>query len=94
MKKGDLVRILTDTLAYDPDDPDRQKRSTIKAIVLEDYTGDKLVRVYIPSTGMRRTYHASQVQLHRRAQRPKVPFLSRIDKKNQKSKTDEAERID
>ena len=94
MKKGDLVRILTDTLAYDPDDPELQKRDSIKAIVLEDYTGDKLVRVYVPSTGQKRTYHASQVQLHRRAQRPKVPFLSRIDKKNQKSKTDEAERID
>lgn len=58
MKKGDLVRI------YSTQNP------PVKAIVLEDYKGDKLVRVYIPSTGEKRTCHASQVQLHKRAQRP------------------------
>lgn len=58
MKKGDLVRIHF------------TQRSPVKAIVLEDYKGDKLVRVYVPSTGEKQTFHASQVQLHKRAQRP------------------------
>ena len=95
MKRGDLVRIDTDELGYAYGDSSMsRKQETLKAIVLEDYTGDKLVKVYLPSLGEKRTYHASQVQLHKRAQRPKRPFLSRIDTNKTKSPSDESERND
>tara|TARA_R110001583_G_scaffold52090_2_gene161962 strand:+ start:1525 stop:1740 length:216 start_codon:yes stop_codon:yes gene_type:complete len=66
MKKGDLVRILVDIVTFDKDGQLHKTQDSIKAIVVQDYTGNKLVKVYVPSTGETKKYHASQVQMHKR----------------------------
>ena len=66
MKKGDLVRIIVDVVSFDDNNQIVKTNITIKAIVVSDYTGDKLVKVFVPSTGEVKKFHASQVQLHKR----------------------------
>mgnify|MGYP007032741624 CR=1 FL=1 len=66
MKKGDLVRIIVDVVSFDDNNQIVKTNKTIKAIVVRDYTGDKLVKVFVPSTGEVKKFHASQVQLHKR----------------------------
>ena len=66
MKKGDLVRIFIDVVTFDEDGKMHKTPDSIKAIVVQDYTGNKLVKVYVPSTGETKKYHASQVQIHKR----------------------------
>jgi hypothetical protein len=66
MKKGDLVRIIVDVVSFDNNNQIVKTNKTIKAIVVRDYTGDKLVKVFVPSTGEVKKFHASQVQLHKR----------------------------
>ena len=66
MKKGDLVRIFIDVITFDEDGKIHKTQDSIKAIVVQDYTGNKLVKVYVPSTGETKKYHASQVQIHKR----------------------------
>tara|TARA_R110002020_G_scaffold171398_2_gene361419 strand:+ start:586 stop:801 length:216 start_codon:yes stop_codon:yes gene_type:complete len=66
MKKGDLVRISVEVIMFDDDGQMHKGQEWIKGIVVKDYIGDKLVKVYVPSTGTTKKYHASQVQLHKR----------------------------
>ena len=66
MKKGDLVSIIVDVVSFDDNNQIVKTNKTIKAIVVRDYTGDKLVKVFVPSTGEVKKFHASQVQLHKR----------------------------
>ena len=66
MKKGDLVRIIVEVVSFDDNNQIVKTNKTIKAIVVRDYTGDKLVKVFVPSTGEVKKFHASQVQLHKR----------------------------
>ena len=66
MKKGDLVRIIVDVVSFDDNNQIVKTNKTIKAIVVRDYTGDKLVKVFVPSTGEVKKFHASQVQLHKK----------------------------
>ena len=66
MKKGDLVRIFIDVITFDEDGKIHKTQDSIKAIVVQDYTGNKLVKVYVPSTGETKKYHASQIQIHKR----------------------------
>ena len=66
MKKGDLVRVLIDVVTWSDNGEMQKTKNSIKAIVVRDYTGDKLVKVFVPSTGEVKKFHASQVQLHKR----------------------------
>ena len=66
MKKGDLVRIIVEVVSFDDNNQIVKTNKTIKAIVVRDYTGDKLVKVFVPSTGEVKKFHASQVQLHKK----------------------------
>jgi hypothetical protein len=72
MKRGDLVRISITVIATDNDTKlcrgvvVSNEPKWIRAIVVEDYTGNKMVKVYVPSTGEIKKYHASQVQIHKR----------------------------
>jgi len=66
MKKGDLVRISVSVVTFDDNGQVCKGADWIRAIVVRDYTGNKLVKVYVPSTGETKKYHASQVQMHKR----------------------------
>ena len=66
MKKGDLVRIIVEVVSFDDNNQIVKTNKTIKAIEVRDYTGDKLVKVFVPSTGEVKKFHASQVQLHKK----------------------------
>ena len=72
MKKGDLVRITINVVTTDNDTKlcrgvvVSKEPQWFRAIVVEDYTGNKMVKVYVPSTGEIKKSHASQVQIHKR----------------------------
>tara|TARA_R110002020_G_scaffold293774_2_gene509505 strand:+ start:837 stop:1052 length:216 start_codon:yes stop_codon:yes gene_type:complete len=66
MKKGDLVRIAEAVVTIDDRGELVRNVRWIKGIVVRDYTGNKLIKIYVPKTGLTKKYHASQVQMHKR----------------------------
>mgnify|MGYP003654087310 FL=1 len=67
MKKGDLVRISIAVVELEDESRKLTKKDDwFRAIVVEDYTGNKMVKVFVPTTGETRKYHVSMVQMHKR----------------------------
>ena len=70
MKKGDLVRYYKNAVTQNKGDEFETRLAYEKALVVEDYTGNKLVKIHILISGENKKVHASQVQLHKRGKNP------------------------
>tara|TARA_Y100000310_G_scaffold159634_1_gene159351 strand:- start:401 stop:613 length:213 start_codon:yes stop_codon:yes gene_type:complete len=70
MRKGDLVRYYKNSVTRRQRDEFETRLTYEKAIVVENYTGNKLVKIHILTSGETKKVHASQVQIHKRGSNP------------------------